>query len=398
MTIRHVGMAGLVVFGALLACGKPKSPESTPDASSPIASTAPPAPTVVVATAGAPATCVASPPIALRSGIPNASAPVSVALGADTVWVLYTGKAGATESPVLLEVLDFDLATPRITEHALPAGSLGSSSALAVAQHGIVGTYVGAKGVVFFSMTKTEPDVFTVPAGAITSGGSVAVVGAKALTAFGQDDDGVHVAWFDVATGARQGTFEKIGGKVQQPTVAGAFGGLTVFSDFTRPGTPGVLRARGASGAPVALPAVGSDNGSGAAASGVGDRAYVLYNVIGPPTPGAMFPKNTIKLATLTDGSGNGTTVELGTAGMVPENALQATSWGAVGAFVDARNALQVATVDRSGHVVVAPRVVTSAGERARQPSVSVAGSVAVAVWNRSGAAPELRMSVIHCK
>lgn len=394
MTIRHVSMAGLVVFGALLACGKPKAPSSAPDAA--VASPASAVPTVV-ASAGAPAACVASPPVTLRPGIPNGSAPVSVALGSDTVWVLYAGKAGTTEAPVLLEVLDFDLATPRITEHALPAGSIGGSSALAVAQHGIVGTYVGAKGVVFFSMTKTEPDVFTVPAGAITTGGSLAVVGAKALTAFGQDDDGVHTAWFDVATGARQGTFEKIGGKVQQPSVAGAFGGLTVFSDFSHPG-PGVLRARGASGEPFALPAVGSDNGNAAAASGVDDRAYVLYDVIGPATPGAMFPKNTIKLATLTDAKGNGSTVELGTAGMVPETALQATSWGAVGAFLDARNALQVATVDRSGHVVMAPMLVTSPGERARRPSVAVAGSVAVTVWNRSGAAPELRMSVLHCK
>ena len=208
----------------------------------------------------------------------------------------------------------------------------------------------------------------------------------------------MHTAWFDVATGTRQGTFETIGGKVQQPTVAGAFGGLVVFSDFSGPDTPGVLRARGASGAPFALPAVGSDDGSAAAASGVADRAYVVYDVIGSRTPGAMFPKNTIKLATLTDGSGNGTTVELGTAGMVPENAVQATSWGAMGAFLDASNAVEVATVDRSGRVVVSPMRVTPPGESARRPALAVAGSQAVAVWNRIGAAPELRMSVLHCK
>ena len=392
---RRIGIAALL----LLACTKPTPPTPTPavpSASAPVA-TAPIAIAASSTPASAPTTCTASPPITLEANTPNASAPISVALTADAVWVLHMGRTGVDRSsPILLEVHDFETGTPRLAEHALPPGSIGSSSALAVSQTGIVvGTFVGTKGVNFFSVPKSDPNVYTVPAGDITSGGSIAVVGAKALTAFGQDDDGVHTAYFDIATGARQGV-EKISGKVQQATVAGAFGGLTVFSDFTS--SPGVLRARGASGAPFALPAVGTDNGTSAAASGVGDRAYVLYNVIGPRTPGAMFPQNTLKLATLTDASGNGTTVELGHAGMVPENAVQAAAWGAVGAFIDATNAVMAVAVDRGGKLTVVPMRVTPPGERARRPAVAVAGMEAVVVWNQAGAAPALRMSVMRCR
>lgn len=398
-----------LLLPTLLACGTPEVPPVTPTnepaPASPTASAAAaPAPSAEPTPAPVPAlttltACAASPPFTLQPSVPNASSPVSAVLTGDTLWVFHMGGGKSGGTPELLEVAGAASPSRKVTAHALPSGNIGSRSALAAYQGGVIGTFVGDAGVVFFHKpAKGDLKVVTAKAAGVTSMGSVALVGSRALVSFGEDEWGVHVGWFDVAAMRADGPLVKIGGSVQQSAVAETFGGVVFFSEATKDSAPMELRARLASGgASFALPAIGGDNGSAASATGGGGRAFVIYNVIGAATPGMMFPSSIVKIATLTDEKGNGKTVSLGPSGMVPELAIQRTSWGAMAAFSGRTGAANAAFVNDQGALVGSPIPVSEDGERVRQPAVAAGDRAGYVVWNQMGTAA-LRVAPLSCQ
>lgn len=404
----RLGLFLAIVAPVLVACsgaekpvvdpaGAPPPPPVEQPSSAPSAAAAP----VPEASAPAPTACTAAPPITLQPSVPNASSPISAVLVGTTLWVFHMG-AGTGASlgvPVLLEVTDAASDARKITEHKLPAGNVGTSSALATYKGGVIGTFVGDAGVTLFHKpARGDLQVKAFPGPGITSMGSIARVGDRALATYGEDNNGVHFGWFDLATMRLDGALSKLGGEIQQPAVSGAFGGILFFSDTSKQDAPVELRARLASGgAAFALPALGGDNGAAAVATSSGDRAYLVYNTLGGMAPGAMFPSGKAKLATITDDKGNGTTVTLGQTGMVPEMAVQGTSWGVMAVFSGARGEATAAFAGASGALIGSPIRVSGDGERVRQPAIAAGDRSGFVVWNQMGSTA-LRMATVSCK
>ncbi|MEO7328776.1 MAG: hypothetical protein ABI193_09380 [Minicystis sp.] len=394
-----------LIAAGIVACGPPEMPPAAPsdDVAPPGATGADAAPRAE-RSPQAPAGCTVSPPIKLRGKVPNASASVSAVLQGGTLWVFYMGR-GKNElgDPMVLEVTNLDSTSPTIAEHALPFGNLGSSGALTAYQGGVIGTYVGIdrKVTIFVEPGGSgRQSLATAPSDDTTTSGSIAVIGGRALVAFGENEYGVHVGWFDPASMRFDGALHKIGtGKVQQPTVAAAFGGMVFFSDFSDPKNTGVIRAQLASGtsAPFVPVVLDGNRGSKLNATGGDGRAYLIFSGLGPPAPGASEPSSLMKLATLTDAQGHGKSVDLGAPGWVAESAIQPTPWGAIAAFLDVRTGVSIAAVNREGALIGAPQPVTAEGERARSPAVAVSDRTAYVVWNQMDDAL-LRMAAVRCK
>jgi hypothetical protein len=316
-----------------------------------------------------------------------------------TLWVFHMGEGGTGGVPELIEVTNPGSESRKLTLHKLPPGNIGASGALAAYKGGVIGTFVGASNVtVFHKPARGEMKIATAPSGAITSMGSIAPVGDRAL---GEEYNGVHFGWFDLASMRFDGAVQKIDGAVQQSTVADAFGGIVFFSDGTDQSAPLKLRARLATGAgaPFALPAVGKDNGAAASAAGGGGRAFVIYVSPGGMAPGAMFPSSPfVKIATINDAKGNGAIATLGPSGMVPETAIRRTSWGAMGAFTDSEGGATVAYVNEKGALIGgAAFIVSEKEERVRQPAIAAGDRDGFVVWNQIGT-KALRAVSLSCK